>query len=87
MIKDFALREIYATHSDKEALDLVYWMRRNPRGYVESILDEMCSGTSMSYEEVFRMVFGIEYLEDHHLKRPLSKLKRDILEYLGFPMN
>ena len=39
--------------------------------------------TGFSQEEVYNMIFGTEVLSSNTLDRPLSKLKRDVLEYLG----
>ena len=36
-----------------------------------------------SREDVFRMMFGVEADIEKTLDRPLSKLKRDVLEWLG----
>lgn len=37
----------------------------------------------MTKEEIYRMLFGTEMLPDNQDKRPLSKLKHDLLEEIG----
>ena len=37
----------------------------------------------MSQEDAYRLLFSTEFEPVNYLKRPLSKLKKDILEYLG----
>ena len=38
---------------------------------------------NLSKEEVYRLAFGVHYEEDKFDRRPLSKLKKDILTELG----
>ena len=37
----------------------------------------------LSYEEVYRIVFGVHFIEDKFNQRPFSKLKKDILKELN----
>ena len=39
--------------------------------------------SNVSIEEIYRLAFGTHYNESNFSKRPLSKMKRDILEELG----
>ena len=52
------------------------------RGIYEMISREL-GVAGFSQEEVYRMIFGTEALPSKTLDRPLSKLKHDVLEYLG----
>ena len=37
----------------------------------------------LSFKEVYRLAFGVEYDETKFYKRPLSKFKKDILKELN----
>lgn len=48
------------------------------------MLDKMLgNGVNLSKEEVYRLAFGTHLTEDKFDRRPLSKMKRDILTELG----
>lgn len=76
----FKIKEIYETHED-EILDL----RKIRDTYSESYLQKLSSLYKgiMSPEEVYRLAFGVYLEEAKFEKRPLSKMKRDILIELG----
>ena len=50
--------------------------------YIE-ILNNSLKGVNLSKEEVYRLAFGVHYEDDKFDRRPLSKLKKDILTELG----
>jgi hypothetical protein len=82
-IKAFKIEEIYETHRD-EINDLVRLRRLYSIDYLlklKSLLKTVDSNVSM--EEIYRLAFGTHYNEDNFYKRPLSKMKKDILEELG----
>jgi len=82
-VKAFKIEEIYATHRD-EINDLVKLRRLYSVDYLlklKGLLSSVDSNVSM--EEVYRLAFGTHYQEKNYTKRPLSKMKRDILEELG----
>ena len=77
----FKLREIYETHED-EVVDL----RRLRDVYSDKYIEKLRSilkGTSISDEEIYRLTFGTHIEEAKFDRRPLSKMKKDILGELG----
>lgn len=82
-INAFKIEEIYETHRD-EINDLVRLRRLYSIDYLfklKGLLTKVDSNVSM--EELYRLAFGAHYNQDDFSKRPLSKMKRDILEELG----
>lgn len=79
-VKAFELEEIYKTHQD-EVEDLLKIRQAYSENYIE-ILNNF-SGINLSKEEVYRLAFGTHLTEDKFDRRPLSKMKRDILTELG----
>ena len=47
------------------------------------MLNDSLKGVNLSKEEVYRLAFGVHYEDDKFDRRPLSKLKKDILTELG----
>lgn len=74
--------EIYNTHSSKELKDLLNLRYKYSSNYLDHLLNKTFSGLSMSEEEAYRMIFGIETKEENYHKRPFSKFKHDIIEEL-----
>lgn len=81
-LKDFKIKEIYNTHSEKELKDLLDLRYKYSKNYLDILLNKTFSGLSMSKEEAYRMIFGIEIKEEEYHKRPFSKFKHDIIEEL-----
>jgi len=82
-IKAFKIEEIYEAHRD-EINDLVRLRKLYSIDYLlklKSLLRSVDSNVSM--EEIYRLAFGTHYNEENFSKRPLSKMKKDILEELG----
>ena len=82
-VKAFKIEQIYETHRD-EINDLVRLRRLYSVDYLlklKKLLKSVDSNVSM--EEIYRLAFGTHYNEKNFTKRPLSKMKRDILEELG----
>lgn len=80
-IESFELEEIYRAHED-EIADL----RKIRDTYSESYLDILESnilGISLDREEIYRLAFGVHFQEAMYDRRPLSKMKKDILVELG----
>lgn len=79
-VEAFELEEIYKTHED-EVADLLKIRQAYSEKYIEILND--FSGINLSKEEVYRLAFGAHLAEDKFDRRPLSKMKRDILTELG----
>lgn len=74
------LKEMYAIHHE-EIRELIYLKKAYSDGYLSSLKAILKS--PLSSEEVYRLAFGV-YLDDEQLsRRPLSKLKKDLLDELG----
>lgn len=77
----FKIEEIYKMHED-EIEDL----RKIKDAYSEKYLDMLVGqykGLTISEDEVYRLAFGTYNDEESFERRPLSKMKRDILIELG----
>lgn len=78
----FKLKEIYETHED-EIVDLRRLRDVYSEKYLEMLKKNILKGTSTSDEEIYRLAFGTHIDETKFDRRPLSKMKKDILEELG----
>nr|WP_315252064.1 HNH endonuclease [uncultured Flavobacterium sp.] len=75
-------KEIYNAHSDKELKNLLDLRFKYSKNYLDILLNKTFTELSMSKEEAYRMIFGIETKEEDYHKRPFSKFKHDIIEEL-----
>ena len=87
-IKDLCLDEQYSMHGLTEVKDLMEFKQKYPYGYLKQLMadvlvDALKNHQSLCIEDVYRMLFGTELMEDKFLDRPLSKMKYDILHELG----
>ena len=87
-IEDLCLNEIYTMHGATEVKDLMDFKQKYPAGYLKQLLQDVLkkgvdNGQSLTLEDVYRMLFGVELKEEKHLDRPLSKMKYDILHDMG----
>jgi len=79
-ITKMKLREIYSVHTE-EVDDLLYLRRAYADSYMDSLRNLL--NMNLTDSEVYRLAFGAYLEEDQLGKRPLSKLKKDILTELG----
>lgn len=84
-IKDFALEEVYALHSELEVKDIMDFNEAYELGYINNIIDTMFANNmkGLTKKDVYRILFGVEFDSEKFLDRPFCKLKRDILEQIG----
>ncbi|MDT7828339.1 hypothetical protein RQM65_06660 [Pricia sp. S334] len=77
----FRLSEVMSGHSEelRDLFDIRY--RFSQRYFKELFITYHKLG--LSYEDVYRIVFGVHLIEDHFNRRPFSKLKKDILKELN----
>lgn len=80
-VEAFQLENIYQAHED-EVKDLIKIRKAYSDKYIE-ILNDSLKGVNLSKEEVYRLAFGVHYEDEKFDRRPLSKLKKDILTELG----
>ena len=84
-IKLFCLDDIYKLHDQLEVKDIMDFKDNYPEGYISDLTNRLRAESirdSLTQEDIFRMLFGIEYDEDKVLQRPLGKMKRDLIEEL-----
>ena len=84
-IKAFCLDDLYDAHGDLEVKDLMDFATGYTDNYLRELFDKVLADYSIkgfSKADVFRMLFGAEYIPSKFLDRPFSKMKKDILEYL-----
>lgn len=77
----FKLSAVMSGHSEelKDLFDIRY--KFSQRYFME--LFSTYKKLGLSYEEVYRIVFGVHFIEDNFNQRPFSKLKKDILKELN----
>lgn len=80
-IKAFKLDEIYKMHED-EITDLRRLRDAYSVDYLNMVKNKILVNT-ISDEEIYRLAFGTHINEDKFDRRPLSKMKKDILKELG----
>lgn len=79
----FFLLDIYEAHED-EIYDLRKIRDNYNSAYIESLKSILNQGNNrISESEIYRLAFGVHLEEDKFDRRPLSKMKRDILKELG----
>ena len=77
----FKLEEIMSAHSD-ELRDLFDIRYKFSERYFEELFNRY-KGLGLNYEDVYKVVFGVQYEETNFANRPFSKLKKDILKELN----
>lgn len=77
----FKLVEIYKTHED-EIKDLVHLRDIYSNRYLNILYEDILK-QKVSQEDIYRLAFGTQYNEENFDRRPLSKMKKDILKELG----
>lgn len=80
-IEIFKLEQIMSAHSDelKDLFDIKYKFSER---YFEELFNKYKS-LGLNYEDVYKIVFGVQYNEIDFCHRPFSKLKKDILKELN----
>lgn len=80
MVEDFCLKEMYHCHDEYEITEILNLATKNNGTYLKNLLQAILHDFSpMCIEDVYRMLFGTEYLPQNQDKRPLSKLKHDLI--------
>jgi hypothetical protein len=78
----FKINEVYNAHSAMELRDLLDLRYKYTDDYIQTLFNDTFESLEVSQDEIYRMVFGIEQLEQNYHKRPFSKFKHDILKEL-----
>ena len=77
----FKLEDIMSAHSD-ELKDLFNIRYKFSERYFEELFNKY-KALGLNYNDVYKVVFGLEYNELNFANRPFSKLKKDILKELN----
>lgn len=80
-VKAFELEEIFKAHED-EIEDLRKIKDTYSENYID-MLESQILGMSLDRDEIYRLAFGVHFHESKFDRRPLSKMKKDILIELG----
>ncbi|HTN20454.1 MAG TPA: hypothetical protein VL125_08270 [Pelobium sp.] len=78
----FQIAEVYNEHSAYELKDLLELRYKYSDNYLDTLFNRTFK-VVVSKKEAYRMIFGTEFEDIDHHKRPFSKFKKDILEKLG----
>lgn len=78
----FRIKEIYNAHANYELRNLIELATAYPKDYIEVIITKILKDTSLTREDIFRMLFGIEMTPKQYLNRPFSKFKNDIINQI-----
>ena len=85
-IKAFDLDRIYDMHGPLEVKEMMEFAQAYNNTYLQQIYNRMkddFEAVGFDQKDVYRILFGTESVPSKYLDRPLSKMKHDILEYLG----
>ena len=52
----------------------------NHPDYISTLVNEVMAKLGVREGDAYRMLFGIEIMEENYLKRPMSKFKSDIIK-------
>jgi hypothetical protein len=85
-IKEFKIQEVYDAHSGLELKDLLELRYKYSENYLHTLFHTTFKDVTISKQEVYRMIFGVEVDENDFHKRPFSKFKKDILSELGIKL-
>lgn len=81
-LNEFAIEEIYNSHSH-ELIDLIKTKQYFSERYIDILKANLLKDIIVSDEELYRLVFNVEFDENKFYNRPFSKFKKDILKELG----
>ncbi|CAI8764933.1 hypothetical protein [Chryseobacterium sp. IT-36CA2] len=78
----FELEAIFKAHED-EIEDLRNIKDAYSEDYIEMLEKNILKGVKLDRDEVYRLAFGVHFQEAKFDRRPMSKMKKDILIELG----
>ncbi len=81
-IEAFELEEIFKAHED-EIEDLRKIKDAYSEDYIDMLESQILGGITLNRDDVYRLAFGVHFQEAKFNRRPLSKMKKDILIELG----
>jgi len=76
--------EVYKPYANGEVKDILEFAYKNTPEYLSDLRDKVMKayGGNISKEHAYRLVFGTEMDASLFLDRPLSKMKKDVLDQL-----
>ncbi|MCD9617910.1 hypothetical protein [Chryseobacterium gleum] len=77
-LEDMFIGDIY-THHQSEISDLDILKKKYNKKYLSNLTSIL--GKNLTEKDIYRILFGVEYDDENFYKRPLSKLKQDILNF------
>ncbi|SHH08604.1 hypothetical protein SAMN05443549_1192 [Flavobacterium fluvii] len=81
-VNAFELEEIFKAHED-EIEDLRRIKDAYSEDYIDMLESKILDGITLDRDDVYRLAFGVHFQEAKFDRRPLSKMKKDILIELG----
>lgn len=81
-VNAFELEEIFKAHED-EIEDLRKIKDAYSEDYIDMLESTILGGLTLDRDEIYRLAFGVHLHEAKFDRRPLSKMKKDILIELG----
>ncbi|MDV4068897.1 hypothetical protein CMT34_11905 [Elizabethkingia anophelis] len=81
-IEAFELEELFKAHED-EIEDLRRIKDAYSDDYINMLESQILGGVNLDRNEIYRLAFGVHFQEAKFDRRPLSKMKKDILIELG----
>lgn len=77
----FKLEDIFNGHTEEltDIFDIRYKLSER---YLEELM-KTYTHLGINREEIYKLAFGVHYSEDDFVRRPFSKIKKDILKELG----
>lgn len=79
-IAELKLNEVFDTHHE-ELADLIKIREAYSESYISDLIKRY-PGANLSYKEVYRLAFGVEFDQANYHRLPLSKFKMDVLSEL-----
>lgn len=83
-VESLCLQEAYQAHSDLEVADLIELATKNNGTYMKQLYGTILGlyTGGLDKAQAYRLLLGTEMMSDAYKNRPMSKLKRDIIEQI-----
>ena len=83
-VEDLYLQEAYQAHSSLEVADLIELASKNNGTYLKQLYENILRLYAGGADKLkaYRLLFGAEMMPPEYKNRPMSKLKRDIMEQI-----
>jgi len=78
LYNQFLIEERYNQH-----IDIANEIKEKSNSFREEYIEDLAKNHGLSYEEIYRYLYGTFFSKKEFLKRPLSKFTRDLIEDLN----